>query len=55
MHGTNLRFQNLKDNTVASIRVDDVKFIRYKEDMQNSAYIKTWMGHLVPQSSYESA
>jgi galacturan 1,4-alpha-galacturonidase len=23
--------------------------------MEDSAYIKTWMGGLVPQSSYESA
>ena len=29
--------------------------IRYNEDMHNSAYIKTWMGHLVPQDFYESA
>jgi galacturan 1,4-alpha-galacturonidase len=28
--------------------------VRYNEDMHNSAYIKTWMGHLVPQKSYES-
>lgn len=31
------------------------QIIRYNEDMHNSAYIKTWVGALVPQSSYESA
>lgn len=25
------------------------------DDMENGAYIKTWVGELVPQSSYESA
>lgn len=30
------------------------QIIRYNEDMHNSAYIKTWIGALVPQDSYES-
>lgn len=30
------------------------KLIRYGWDMRWSVYIKTWMGHLVPQDSYES-
>ncbi|RAL09928.1 putative extracellular exo-polygalacturonase [Aspergillus homomorphus CBS 101889] len=46
--------QYLEDSSVANIRVDNVKIIRYNEDMHNSAYIKTWVGALVPQSSYES-
>ncbi|OJJ36625.1 hypothetical protein ASPWEDRAFT_50075 [Aspergillus wentii DTO 134E9] len=44
-----------EDSGVANIWVDDVKIIRYNEDMHNSAYIKTWMGGLVSQDSYESA
>lgn len=32
-----------------------IQIIRYNEDMHNSAYLKTWVGALVPQSSYESA
>lgn len=28
---------------------------RYNEDMHNSAYIKTWVGALVPQNNYEAA
>lgn len=47
--------QYLEDSSVANIRVDGVKLIRYNEDMHDSAYIKTWVGELVPQSSYESA
>lgn len=31
------------------------QILRYNEDMHNSAYLKTWVGALVPQSSYESA
>ena len=47
--------QYLEDSSVENITIDEVKIIRYNEDMHNSAYIKTWMGGLVPQSSYESA
>ncbi|EAW23158.1 putative extracellular exo-polygalacturonase [Aspergillus fischeri NRRL 181] len=47
--------QYLEDSSVENVRVDKVKIIRYNEDMHNSAYIKTWVGALVPQSSYESA
>lgn len=47
--------QYLEDSSVANIRVDGVKIIRYNEDMHNSAYVKTWVGALVPQDSYESA
>lgn len=28
--------------------------MRYNEDMHESAYIKAWVGHLVPQDFYES-
>ena len=31
------------------------KVIRHNNDLHNSAYIKTWPGYLVPQTSYESA
>ncbi|KAJ5539026.1 hypothetical protein N7513_007358 [Penicillium frequentans] len=47
--------QYLEDSGVANILVDNVKIIRRNNDMENGAYIKTWMGGLVPQSSYESA
>jgi len=47
--------QYLEDSSVENITIDEVKIIRYNQDMHNSAYIKTWMGGLVPQSSYESA
>ncbi|PYH41481.1 putative extracellular exo-polygalacturonase [Aspergillus saccharolyticus JOP 1030-1] len=46
--------QYLEDSSVGNIKVDKVKIIRYNEDMHNSAYIKTWVGALVPQDSYES-
>ncbi|KAH8692757.1 putative extracellular exo-polygalacturonase [Talaromyces proteolyticus] len=47
--------QYLEDSSVKNVEVDDVKIIRYNEDMHNSAYIKTWVGVQLPQSSYESA
>ena len=46
--------QYLEDSSAENIVVDDVKIVSYNKDMHNSAYIKTWMGGLVPQSSYES-
>ncbi|EPS27745.1 putative rhamnogalacturonan alpha-L-rhamnopyranohydrolase [Penicillium oxalicum 114-2] len=47
--------QYLEDSSVRNVLVDNVKIIRYNKDMHNSAYIKTWVGALVPQKSYESA
>lgn len=47
--------QYLEDSGVSNILIDNVKVIRRNNDMENGAYIKTWMGGLVPQSSYESA
>jgi galacturan 1,4-alpha-galacturonidase len=47
--------QYLEDSSVRDIRIDGVKVIRYNEDLHNTAYIKTWVGALVPQTSYESA
>ncbi|KAL9087339.1 MAG: hypothetical protein Q9159_003685 [Coniocarpon cinnabarinum] len=47
--------QYLEDNTVANVWVDNVTIERYNEDMENGAYIKTWIGELAPQGSYESA
>jgi galacturan 1,4-alpha-galacturonidase len=47
--------QYQEDSSVANIRIDKVKVIRYNEDLHDSAYIKTWVGALVPQSFYESA
>ncbi|KAF2204642.1 putative galacturan 1,4-alpha-galacturonidase C [Delitschia confertaspora ATCC 74209] len=46
--------QYLEDNSVVNVTIDDVKILRYNEDMHNSAYIKTWVGALVPQKGYES-
>src|ERR1700761_9439095 len=47
--------QYLEDATVENVRITDVNIIRFNNDMHNSAYIKTWVGALVPQASYESA
>ena len=47
--------QYLEDSSVANNLISDVRIIRYNNDMGNAAYIKTWVGHPVPQSSYESA
>lgn len=46
--------QYLEDSSVENVVMTDVNTIRYDEDIHNSAYIKTWAGALVPQSSYES-
>lgn len=46
--------QYLEDSSVENVVITDVNTIRYNEDMHNSAYIKTWVGALVLQSSYES-
>lgn len=48
--------QYLEDASVENVRIDNVTVIRYNEDMHNSAYIKTWVGALVPQDDrgYES-
>lgn len=51
--------QYLEDSSVENVVVDDVKIETYNADMENGAYIKTWVGELVPQpagqGSYESA
>lgn len=47
--------QYLEDSSVENVIVDNVDVVRYNEDMHNCAYIKTWVGALVPQSGYESA
>ncbi|KAF2240097.1 glycoside hydrolase family 28 protein [Viridothelium virens] len=47
--------QYLEDSSAENIYMTDVNIIRYNNDMENAAYIKTWVGALVPQSSYESA
>ncbi|TVY86750.1 putative galacturan 1,4-alpha-galacturonidase C [Lachnellula willkommii] len=47
--------QYLEDSSVENVTVKDANIISYNNDMHNSAYIKTYMGALVPQSSYESA
>ncbi|KAI9649822.1 hypothetical protein NHQ30_002404 [Ciborinia camelliae] len=47
--------QYLEDASVINVTVTDVNILTYNLDMHNSAYIKTWMGGLVPQSGYESA
>jgi galacturan 1,4-alpha-galacturonidase len=40
---------------VINVLVKDAQILTHNNDMHNSAYIKTWVGDLVPQSSYESA
>ncbi|KIN00399.1 glycoside hydrolase family 28 protein [Oidiodendron maius Zn] len=46
--------QYLEDSSVANVIVKDVNILTNNNDLHDSAYIKTWMGGLVPQSSYES-
>ncbi|KAH6676610.1 glycoside hydrolase family 28 protein [Halenospora varia] len=47
--------QYLEDSSVVNVTISDVRVETYNNDMHNSAYIKTWVGALVPQSGYESA
>ena len=47
--------QYLEDSSVINVLVKDAQILTHNNDMTNSAYIKTWVGDLVPQSSYESA
>ena len=47
--------QYLEDSSVSNILVSNATILRHNNDMETSAYIKTWVGALVPQSSYESA
>lgn len=46
--------QYLEDSSVENVRFDNVSVIRDLQNLRDSAYIKTWMGGLVNQSSYES-
>ena len=46
--------QYLEDSSVENIWVDHVTLFKINNDLENGAYIKTWVGELVPQSSYES-
>ncbi|KAK6541127.1 hypothetical protein TWF694_008500 [Orbilia ellipsospora] len=46
--------QYLEDSSVENVKIDQVKIIRYNEDMHNCAYMKTWIGFPAPQSGYES-
>ncbi|KJK63976.1 Glycosyl hydrolases family 28 [Aspergillus parasiticus SU-1] len=41
--------QYLEDNSVKDIIMRDVHILSYNEDMKNAAYVKTWVGELVPQ------
>lgn len=47
--------QYLEDSSVVNVTVENVRIVRYNEDMHNSAYIKTWIGGQVTQKGYESA
>ncbi|KAF8855357.1 pectin lyase-like protein [Acephala macrosclerotiorum] len=47
--------QYLEDSSVINVIVKDANILTYNKDMENGAYIKTWVGALVPQpTSYES-
>jgi galacturan 1,4-alpha-galacturonidase len=46
--------QYLEDSSVVNVVVKDVNILTNNNDLHDSAYIKIWMGGLVPQSSYES-
>jgi len=47
--------QYLEDSSVINVLVRDATMITTNNDMETTAYIKTWVGELVPQDSYESA
>jgi galacturan 1,4-alpha-galacturonidase len=46
--------QYLEDSSVINVVVKDVNILTHNDDMENGAYIKTWVGALVPQTGYES-
>ncbi|EPS40979.1 hypothetical protein H072_5151 [Dactylellina haptotyla CBS 200.50] len=46
--------QYLEDSSVENVKIDNVRIVRYNDDMHNCAYIKTWIGFQAPQSGYES-
>jgi hypothetical protein len=46
--------QYLEDSSVVNVVFKDVNVLNNNNDLHDSAYIKTWMGGQVPQSSYES-
>ncbi|OBT38895.1 hypothetical protein VE00_10584 [Pseudogymnoascus sp. WSF 3629] len=46
--------QYLEDNSVENITINNAKMVRSGFPMRWCVYIKTWMGDLVPQASYES-
>jgi galacturan 1,4-alpha-galacturonidase len=47
--------QYLEDSSAVNVTIKDANILTYNLDMEDGAYIKTWVGALVPQSSYESA
>ncbi|ESZ97710.1 glycoside hydrolase family 28 protein [Sclerotinia borealis F-4128] len=47
--------QYLEDASVINVTVIDANISTYNLDMHNTAYIKTWIGELAPQSGYENA
>ena len=47
--------QYLEDSSVINVLVKYANILTYNQDVETAAYIKTWVGHLVPQpTSYES-
>jgi galacturan 1,4-alpha-galacturonidase len=46
--------QYLEDSSVINVLVRDANILIHNNDMEDGAYIKTWVGALVPQNSYES-
>ena len=42
--------QYLDNASVENVLVKDVHILTHNDDMTNSAYIKTWVGELVPQN-----
>lgn len=46
--------QYQEDSSAANIIVKDVDVLIHNKDMHNAAYIKTWVGELVPTDDYES-
>jgi galacturan 1,4-alpha-galacturonidase len=46
--------QYLEDSSVENVHVKDAQILTHNNDMEDGSYIKTWVGDLVPQTSYES-
>ncbi|RYP62886.1 hypothetical protein DL771_009535 [Monosporascus sp. 5C6A] len=44
----------LEDSSIEDVVFDGVSVLRDLQNLRDSAYVKTWMGELLPQDSYQS-